>query len=77
MSVRSQDQLNWGTAAEVASYTGVARELIVDTTNQKLFLTDGATIGGKAVAMEAYVLAQIAVLTAGVFQNEYLFDNCE
>jgi hypothetical protein len=76
MATRSQVQFNYGTATEVAAYTGVAREVIVDSTAQRLILTDGVTAGGKAIAMEAYVLAQIAALTAGLSQNITLSRRC-
>jgi hypothetical protein len=62
---RSQVQFSWGTAAEIAGLTGVAREVWVDTTNQRLMLMDGITAGGKPVASEAYVQAQVAGVTAG------------
>ncbi|MGJ5163150.1 hypothetical protein [Bradyrhizobium sp. HKCCYLR1051] len=65
MANRSQVQFNWGTAAEIAAYTGVAREVIVDTTNQRLVLMDGTTAGGKPMASEAYVLTQVAGVSGG------------
>jgi major tropism determinant Mtd-like protein len=65
MSTRSQVQFTWATASELASLTGVAREVWVDTTNQRLVLMDGVTAGGKPVASESYVQTQIAGVTAG------------
>jgi hypothetical protein len=41
-----QVQLRRGTAAQVAAFTGAAGELVVDTTNNRLSLADGATAGG-------------------------------
>jgi hypothetical protein len=70
MSTRSQVQQVWATAAELASLTGVDREIWVDTTNRRLVLMDGVTAGGKPVAMEAYVQAQIAGVSAGA--NSFL-----
>lgn len=60
MTIRSQVQFNWGTAAEISIYTGVDRELIVDTTNRRIVLMDGISAGGKPMASEAYVQTQIA-----------------
>ena len=65
MSTRSQVQFSWGTAAEISALTGVAREVWVDTTNQRLVLMDGLTTGGKPVASEAYVQTQIASAGTG------------
>lgn len=76
MATRSQVNLEWGTAAEIAAVTLTDRELIIDTTNRRLVLMDGVTQGGKAVAMEAYVTAQIAALTAGLSQNLTLARRC-
>ena len=45
----SQLQLRRGTASTVASTTGAAGELLVDTTNWKLYLQDGTTAGGHLV----------------------------
>jgi hypothetical protein len=66
------------TAAENAVATLGAREAIIDTTNWKMIVHDGASVGGRfTVASEAYVQTQIATLSVGIFQNEYLFDSCE
>lgn len=53
----------YGTAAEIASYVGVPREVIVDTTNWRVFLTTGSP-GGKPIASEAYVQAQVAAASS-------------
>lgn len=76
MATRSQVNLEWGTAAEIAAVTLTDREIVVDTTNRRLVLMDGTTAGGKPVAMEAYVTAQIAALTSGVSQNLTLSRRC-
>ncbi|WP_316184746.1 MULTISPECIES: hypothetical protein [unclassified Bradyrhizobium] len=65
MTTRSQVQFNWGTASEIAAYTGVAREVIVDTTNERLVLMDGTTAGGKPMASESYVQTQVAGASGG------------
>ncbi|MGD1016753.1 MAG: hypothetical protein ABR863_09995 [Roseiarcus sp.] len=41
-----QLQLRRGTAAQVAAFTGAQGELVVDTTNNRLVVQDGATAGG-------------------------------
>ena len=41
-----QLQLRRGTAAQVAAFTGAQGEVVVDTTNQRLVVNDGATAGG-------------------------------
>lgn len=40
-----------GTAAEVSQFVGAPAELIVDITNNKLYLHDGTTVGGHVIAM--------------------------
>lgn len=45
-----QLQLRRGTASQVASFTGAQGEVVVDTTNNRLVLQDGATAGGYAAA---------------------------
>jgi hypothetical protein len=45
-----QLQLRRGTAAQVAVFTGAAGEVVVDTTNNRLVVNDGATAGGFAAA---------------------------
>jgi hypothetical protein len=75
MSTSTVVQQSWLTAAENASAIKEDRRLIVDTTNYRLIIHDGATTGGRPQASEAYVQAQIATLAAGNFQNLYLFQN--
>lgn len=76
MATRSQVNFEWGSAAEIAGVALTAREVVVDVTNQRLVLMDGATLGGKPVAMEAFVTAAIAALTAGLSQNLVLSRRC-
>ena len=45
-----QLQLRRGTAAQVAAFTGAAGETVIDTTNNRLVVNDGATVGGFAAA---------------------------
>ncbi len=57
-----QLQLRRGAAAQVAAFTGAQGELVVDTTNNRLAVNDGSTLGGwiidhtarKAVVDAAY-----------------------
>ena len=48
-----QIQFRGGTAAESASFTGAAREVTVDTTNNTLRVHDGSTVGGHLLAKAA------------------------
>ena len=45
-----QLQLRRGTAAQVAAFTGAPGEIVVDATNNRLVVQDGATAGGFAAA---------------------------
>ena len=44
-------QLKGGTAAKVAAYTPLAREIVIDTDNYRIFIGDGTTAGGKALTV--------------------------
>lgn len=44
-------QLKGGTAAKVTAYTPLAREVVIDTDNYRLFIGDGTTAGGKALTV--------------------------
>lgn len=44
-------QLKGGTAAKVAAYTPLAREVVIDTDNWRLVIGDGTTAGGKALTV--------------------------
>ncbi|RBP15855.1 hypothetical protein DFR50_107125 [Roseiarcus fermentans] len=52
-----QLQLRRGTAAQIAAFTGAQGEVVVDTTNNRLVLQDGATAGGYAAAKLSEVVA--------------------
>lgn len=75
MTTATQLQLRRGTAAQVAAFTGAAGEVTPDTTNQRLVLHDGATVGGYPQATESYVQTQIAALASGNVQNQFFFLN--
>lgn len=44
-------QLKGGTAAKVAAYTPLAREIVIDTDNYMLVIGDGTTPGGKPLTV--------------------------
>lgn len=45
-----QLQLRAGTASQVAAFTGASAECVADTTNNRIVVNDGSTIGGWAAA---------------------------
>jgi Major tropism determinant N-terminal domain len=45
-----QLQLRRGTAAQVTAFTGSAGEVVMDTTNNRLVVNDGVTVGGTPLA---------------------------
>lgn len=65
MATAVQVQYRRGTASQVASFTGAQGELVVDTTNNRLVVQDGATEGGFA----ATKLAEAARLKVSVPVN--------
>jgi hypothetical protein len=56
-----QLQLRRGTSANVAASTGAQGEVFVDTTNNRLVLQDGSTVGGFAAAKIGDVAQRTAV----------------
>ncbi|MFZ1962202.1 MAG: hypothetical protein WAU78_01805, partial [Roseiarcus sp.] len=60
-----QLQLRRGTAAQVAAFTGAIGEIVVDTTNNRLVVQDGATAGGFPAAK----LSDIAANTRAVVSD--------
>ena len=48
------------TTEKVKAYTGIPKQLVVDTSKWKIHLMDGATPGGFEVAMSADVTAGLA-----------------
>jgi hypothetical protein len=59
-----QLQLRRGTAAQVAAFTGAQGELVVDTTNNRAVINDGATAGGWPAAKLAEVVTNTRVAVA-------------
>ena len=61
-----QLQLRRGTASQIASFTGAQGEVVVDTSNNRLILQDGATAGGYAAAKLSEVVtnARTAIVDA-------------
>jgi len=51
-----QLQLRRGAASQVAAFTGAQGETVVDTTNNRLVVQDGATVGGFAAAKLSEVI---------------------
>ena len=84
-----QIQFRGGTAAESASFTGAAREVTVDTTNNTLRVHDGTTAGGHLLAKasdltttqtaQTNALAALGVASGdtslGTFSGSALADN--
>jgi hypothetical protein len=56
-----QLQLRRGTASQVAAFTGAQGELVVDTTNNRAVINDGATAGGWPAAKLAEVVTNTRV----------------
>jgi len=65
MTTAVQVQYRRGTAAQVAAFTGAAGEMVVDTTNNRIVVQDGATAGGFAAAK----LSEIAGGDLNKFRN--------
>jgi Major tropism determinant N-terminal domain len=55
MTTAVQVQYRRGTSTQVASFTGAAGEMVVDTTNNRVVVQDGATAGGWPAARLAEV----------------------
>jgi hypothetical protein len=51
-----QLQLRRGTAAQVTAFTGAAGEVVMDTTNNRLVVNDGVTVGGAPLAKLSEVI---------------------
>ena len=50
MTTAVQVQYRRGTSSQVASFTGAQGEMVVDTTNNRVVVQDGATAGGLPAA---------------------------
>ena len=59
-------QRRGGTTAEHANFTGLAREITVDTTKKTIVVHDGTTAGGIPLATEAALAAVVAAATADI-----------
>jgi len=59
-------QRRGGTTAEHANFTGLAREITVDTTKNTVVVHDGTTAGGIPLATEAALAAVVAAATADI-----------
>lgn len=77
MTTATQVQIRRSPTSVLVTKTPAEGEIGMDTTTRSLIAGDGTTPGGIRQATEPYVQAQIATIAIGVFQNEYLFDNCE
>lgn len=56
-----QLQLRRGTGSQIGSFTGAQGEVVVDTTNNRLVLQDGATVGGFPAAKLAEAVTNTRV----------------
>ena len=61
-----QLQLRRGTATNIASFTGAQGECVVDTTNNRIAVHDGATLGGWSAAKLSEVGAGSLLATAAI-----------
>jgi hypothetical protein len=65
MTAATQVQLRRGTATQVAAFTGAQGETVVDTTNNRLVVQDGATAGGFPAATIADLYGQRSIQGSG------------
>jgi len=61
MTTAVQVQYRRGTASQVASFAGALGELVVDTTNNRVVVQDGATAGGFAAAKLSEVVTNTRI----------------
>ena len=61
-----QLQLRGGTSTEHNSFTGVAREVTVDTTKKTLVVHDGSTAGGTPLMRESGATGDITVNSVSI-----------
>jgi hypothetical protein len=69
-----QLQLRRGTASQVQTFTGAAGEVVADTTNNRLVLNDGVTIGGAPHAKLAEVITNTRTTVSDVAYTALLTD---
>jgi hypothetical protein len=65
MTSATQVQFRRGSAAQVAAFTGAQGEVVVDTSNNRTVVQDGATQGGFVAAKLADVVQQRAIRGSG------------
>lgn len=61
-----------GTASQVAAYTGIAKQIVVDTTNWRVHLMNGSTAGGVRLARYDELPSLSGYLTTTVANQTYL-----
>lgn len=69
----------YGTSTQLASYTpsaSIPYEPVYDTTNARIVVFLTSTGSYVAMASEAYVLAQVASISAGIASNLLLAASC-
>lgn len=77
MAVHHQLGLGYGSAAQIAAYTGITYEPVWDTTNSRLIVMTGGGAGLKvALASESYVQAQVGAIAAGAGQIFTQYSSC-
>jgi hypothetical protein len=66
MTTAVQVQYRRGTATQVAAFTGAQGELVIDTTNNRVVVQDGSTIGGwpAARAVDLPIISRTAIADA-------------
>lgn len=73
MTTAVQVQYRRGTASQIAAFTGAQGELVVDTTNNRVVVQDGATAGGFPAAklsdIGSIVAAHGSTLQFGVIED--------
>jgi len=62
----TQLQFRRGTAAQLATFAGAAGEVVVDTTNNRLVVCDGSTVGGFPAAKLSEVPALLSYQGSGL-----------
>jgi Major tropism determinant N-terminal domain len=66
MTTAVQVQYRRGTASQVTAFTGAQGELVIDTTNSRVVVQDGATAGGWPAAKLSEVVPSVNGLTGAV-----------
>ena len=66
MTTAVQVQYRRGTASQIAAFTGAQGELVVDTTNNRVVVQDGATAGGWPAAKLSEVVPSVNGLTGAI-----------